>query len=132
MKISDDKKTPWITPPELWEKLKPIAREMRKEPTQAERMLWQRLRRNQMAGLPFRQQFPIDRFIVDFYCPAKRLAIEIDGPIHQYSQAEDTIRKEYIESMGIKVIRFSNQEIFTKISNVLETILAEINQLTAG
>jgi very-short-patch-repair endonuclease len=131
MKTNEDKKTPWITTPELWEKLKPVAREMRKELTQAEKMLWQRLRRNQMADLPFRRQFPIERFIVDFYCPVDKLAIELDGSIHQYNQMEDRIRMDYIESLGIKMIRFSNEEIFTKISSVLATILAEINMINA-
>jgi very-short-patch-repair endonuclease len=132
MKTSEDKKTPWMTSPEFWEKLKPIAREMRREPTQAESMLWERLRKNQVAGLPFRRQFPIERFIVDFYCPAIKLVIEVDGLIHQYSQLEDDIRKDYIESLGIKVIRFSNEEIFTKISEVLKAIQAKINNITAG
>jgi very-short-patch-repair endonuclease len=128
LKTTDDRKTPWITAPELWEKLKPIAREMRKEHTQAERMLWERLRRNQVAGLPFRRQFPIERFIVDFYCPAAKLAVEVDGPIHQYNQTEDRIRTEYIEAMGIRLIRFTNEEIFTKISTVIDQITHEVKR----
>ncbi|MQY72086.1 MAG: DUF559 domain-containing protein, partial [Dehalococcoidia bacterium] len=75
----------WYTSPCLWEKLKPLAREMRRAPTLAEEVLWQHLRNSQMGGFKFRRQHPIDRFIVDFYCFKIRLVIEVDGPVHQYT-----------------------------------------------
>lgn len=63
---------PWQSPPELWEKLKPLARQMRREPTPAEKLLWQKLRQKQLLGFKFRRQHAIDRFIVDFYCAKAR------------------------------------------------------------
>jgi hypothetical protein len=74
----------WRTTPHLWEKLKPVARQMRQEPTQAEDLLWQSLRNHQLLGFKFRRQHSIERFIVDFYCAEAKLVIEIDGPIHDY------------------------------------------------
>ena len=82
---------PWSTPPELWEKLQPLARQKRYEPTPAEDALWQQLRRNQI-GAHFRRQHTIERFIVDFYCAAIKLVVEVDGGIHDYTQEEDAIR----------------------------------------
>ena len=73
----------WKTSPQLWHRLKPLAREMRLNPTPAEDRLWQRLRRSQIHGTPFRRQHTIERFIVDFYCPQAQLVIELDGPINQ-------------------------------------------------
>jgi very-short-patch-repair endonuclease len=77
---------------EMWELIKPLARQMRTAQTPAEEMIWQRLRRKQIGGLRFRRQHPIDRFIVDFYCSELRLIIEVDGDIHEYTREEDAIR----------------------------------------
>ncbi|MBC8496516.1 MAG: endonuclease domain-containing protein [Anaerolineales bacterium] len=104
------KNTPWHTPSELWRKLKPLARQMRREPTEAENALWQRLRRKQLLGYKFRRQHAIDRFIVDFYSRGAKLIIEVDGPIHKYTKEEDAIRQEFLESLGFRVIRFNNEE----------------------
>jgi very-short-patch-repair endonuclease len=76
----------WHTSPELWEKLKPLARQMRCKPTPAEKQLWQKLKNKQLLGLKFRRQHSIDRFIVDFYCNEVRLVVEVDGSIHDYTQ----------------------------------------------
>jgi very-short-patch-repair endonuclease len=67
----------------LWNKTKPLARQMRHAPTRAERRLWSCLRGHRLSGFKFRRQHPIDRFIVDFTCPAARLVIEVDGPSHE-------------------------------------------------
>jgi very-short-patch-repair endonuclease len=112
----------WQTLPELWRKLKPLARQMRREPTPAEDKLWQQLRGKKLLGLKFRRQHAIDRFIVDFYCREARLIIEVDGPIHDYTQEEDKIRQEFLESQGYRVLRFSNEQVLTEIEGVLETI----------
>ena len=100
-----DKKVPFHTPPELWRKHKPLARQMRHQPTAAEDKLWQTLRR-QSFGVNFRRQHTIDRFIIDFFCPAARLIVEVDGDIHDYTQEEDAIRQEFLETQGFRVIRF--------------------------
>ena len=98
-----DRPTPWRTSPKLWENLKPLARRMRQEPTPAEHRLWQRPRRKQILGFRFRRQHAIDRFIVDFYCAQAQLVVEVDGPIHQYSLEQDTLREQVVTSLGLSV-----------------------------
>ena len=107
---------------ELWEKLKPLARQMRCEPTQAEELLWQRLRNRQLANAKFRRQHVIERFIVDFYAAEAHLVVEIDGPIHEYTQEEDALRQEYLESLNLLVIRFTNDQVLYDIEAVLKSI----------
>ncbi len=111
----------WRTPPHLWEKLKPLARQMRKNPTAAEEKLWQGLRKKQL-GKKFRRQHAIERFIVDFYCGDAGLVIEVDGPIHQYTVEEDAIRQQFLESQGLRVLRFTNDQVLNDLENVLTTI----------
>lgn len=94
---------------------------MRADPTPAENHLWQRLRRKSL-GVKFRRQQVIDRFIVDFYCAEARLIIEVDGIIHEYTQAEDAIRQAFLESLGFRVLRFTNGEVFQQTDGVLEQI----------
>lgn len=118
----------WGTNPALWEKLKPLARQMRREPTPAENALWQRLRRQAVAGAKFRRQQPIDRFIVDFYCAETLLVIEVDGPIHQYTVEEDAIRQKFLESLGLEVLRFLNIEVFESVDVVLAQIAAKLQE----
>jgi len=112
----------WTTETSLWEKLKPIAKEMRRKPTEAERKLWQRLRRHGLQGYKFRHQHTIDRYIVDFCCPDIKLVIEVDGPIHRYQVEEDKERQRYLEDKHYKVIRFSNDEVLNDLDNVLKKI----------
>ena len=112
----------WQPSPELWEKLKPLARQMRKEPTAAEAKLWSRIRKEQIRGVKFRRQFAIERFITDFCSPQVRLIIEVDGPTHQYTQEQDAIRQRYLEEAGFTVLRFSNLDVFNNIDGVLAVI----------
>ena len=97
---------------------------MRKNPTPAEHLLWQRLRHKQVAGLRFRRQHPINRFIVDFYCAEARLVIEVDGSIHAApEQAEyDADRQMFLDQLGLQVLRFSNTQVLTETDAVLEVI----------
>jgi very-short-patch-repair endonuclease len=122
--MTEDKPQPFKTPQtgELWGKLKPLAREKRHEPTQAENTLWQCLRRHHLAGFQFRRQHAIDRFIVDFFCAAAYLVIEVDGPIHDYTPEEDAIRQEFLESLGLRVIRFTNEPVIGELDEVLKYI----------
>ena len=112
----------WQPSHELWEKLKPLARQMRREPTGAEAKLWQHIRKEQIRGVKFRRQYVIERFITDFCSPETRLIVELDGPIHQYTQAEDKIRQEFLESMGFEVLRFPNMEVINNLRAVLDVI----------
>ena len=115
----------WRSDSELWGKLKPLARQMRREPTASERVLWERLRNRRLGGFKFRRQHSVERFIVDFYCAEAGLVVEIDGPVHQYSEEEDRIRQSFIEGQGLRVVRFSDEEVMRNINSVLKRVEAE-------
>lgn len=93
--------------------------------TKAEIVLWSRLKNSQLGGLKFRRQASIANYIVDFYCPLKKLAIELDGDVHGYASRidSDLKRQADIESLGIKVLRFTNADIMQSIDGVLQKIL---------
>ena len=95
---------------------------MRYEPTPAEKALWDRLRDRQVSGCKFRRQQAIDRFVVDFYCAERKLILEVDGPIHQTQQAQDVERQGYLETLGLRVIRFTNDEILNDMNGVIERL----------
>jgi len=98
--------------------------ELRKSQTQAEEFLWEILRNRQFMKLKFRRQHQIGDYIVDFYCHDKRLVIEIDGGIHnkQYQIKKDKKRDVYLTSLGITVLRFTNEQVINNIENVLQEI----------
>jgi very-short-patch-repair endonuclease len=96
---------------------------MRREPTPAEEKLWQKLRHKQLLGFKFRRQHTIDRFIVDFYCGEARLVVEVDGEVHDYTQEEDAIRQDFLESLGLRMVRFRNEEVLNEIDGVVEEIV---------
>ncbi len=102
------------------------AKELRKNLTPAEKKLWYDYLRNFKYRV-FRQR-PIDHFIVDFYCPSLKLVIEVDGDSHFTEEAEaaDRERTQILESYGIKVIRFTNQEVLKDFEGVCSRIEAEI------
>jgi len=85
--------------------VKGAARQMRKEPTRSESILWSALRNRRLASRRFRRQHPVGRFILDFYCHEERLAVEIDGSVHQGTSAADRERQLILESMGIRFLR---------------------------
>jgi very-short-patch-repair endonuclease len=98
---------------------------MRRHETAAERMLWQALRHRGLAGLKFRRQHPIDRYILDFYCHERQLAVELDG-FHHFNperRAYDSVRTLYLEGAGIRVIRFTNAQITSDLLGALQHIL---------
>ena len=99
------------------------AREMRREPTVEERLLWEQVRRNSLGGLHFRRQQVIDGFIADFYCRAARLVVEIDGPIHDERRSYDEARDAILASRGLRILRFSNDEVTADMRGVLRRIL---------
>lgn len=100
------------------------ARSLKKVMTPAENLLWQNLRNRKVCNCKFRRQHPISTYIVDFYCHEAKLVIEVDGGIHltpdniQYDQ----FRTEELEEMGLKVIRFTNDEVLGDVSRVLVEI----------
>ena len=88
-----------------------FARDLRKHPTRAEELLWERLRGSRFHGAKFRRQAPFDRFVVDFYCHAAKLIVEIDGKQHEWFSDYDKERTEILERLGLHVIRFTNAEV---------------------
>ncbi len=115
--LTADKKS-WFKSP------KQFGQQMRKQPTDAENQLWQALRNRQVAGLKFGRQHAIGQFIVDFVCLETSLIIEVDGGVHsEASQAEyDQGRTHELESLGYRIIRFSNEDILQRLPQVLMTI----------
>ncbi|MCA4897015.1 MAG: endonuclease domain-containing protein [Cytophagales bacterium] len=103
------------------------AREMRKNPTKAEQLLWRALRGRNLSDLKFRRQQPMKGYILDFYCEAARLGVEVDGEIHlgERQKRYDQERTEYLAEYGIKILRFKNEEIINTIMEVLNTIEKE-------
>lgn len=104
--------------------LKQASRNLRNNMTDAEKLLWSRLRNKQILGLQFYRQKPILNFIVDFYCPAANLVIECDGGQHftQEGLEADLIRDEALAQLGLKVLRFDNGQVMGQIDDVVEVI----------
>ena len=105
--------------------LKPLSRKIRSRMTDAETALWSKLRRKQLHNLQFYRQKPLGRFIVDFYCPAARLVIEIDGGQHytEKGMALDTNRDAELNEMGLHVLRFPNLEVLGNSAGVITQIV---------
>ena len=106
------------------------ARQLRKESTPAERRLWALLRSRQLANFKFRRQHDLAPFIVDFYCPGKRLVIEVDGGQHfdERVALRDEARTRHFEARGVRVVRFTNRDIFENSDGVLEAILVALGE----
>ena len=98
--------------------------------TSAEALLWRALKGRGTGGMKFRRQQGVGPFILDFYCPEHRLGIEIDGSSHDYKYEYDEKRTEYLRSQGIRLLRFSNQQVFTSMQGVLAEIAREANRDT--
>jgi len=105
-------------------RLKKYSRRLRNEMTEAEKVLWSRIRGKQLKGFQVYRQKPIGRFVVDFYCPQAGLVIELDGGQHysEEQQAKDKVRDQYMKALGLATLRFSDKEIFENLTGVLEEI----------
>lgn len=99
-----------------------LARQLRKDMNPSEIVLWEIIKDKKISGYKFRNQHPVDRYILDFYCHEKKLAIEIDGNIHDHRKEYDKYRDEYLKSAGIEVLRFSNDEIINNPDKIIEII----------
>ena len=98
------------------------AKELRRQMTQEEKILWQHLRANQLNCLHFRRQQIIDGFIADFYCHAARLVIEVDGEIHQQQAEYDAERDRVLLARGLRLLRIKNEEVRQNLNSVLMRI----------
>ena len=103
--------------PEIFRK----AEELRNNMTEAERLLWEKLRNNQL-GVRFKPQHPIEHFIADFYCHSVKLVVELDGVIHEQQKEYDIGREAEMGKCGIRVIRFKNHEVLENVDSVVERI----------
>ena len=121
-------------PPYVSKEMRERARKLRKKATPAEEILWDVLRDRQLNGLKFRRQHVIDRYIVDFYCAEHKLAVELDGPVHdaKEQQEKDKLREQAIQREKIQVIRFKNDQVFDDLESVLSSIVGQITPLQEG
>ena len=104
--------------------LKQASRYLRNNMTDAEKLLWSRLRNKQILGVQFYRQKPLLNFIVDFYCPSANLVIECDGSQHYTNEGleADRIRDEALTQLGLKVLRFDNRQVLGEIDAVVEMV----------
>jgi len=107
-----------------------IARRLRRDSTRVEMRLWQKLR-NRQLGVDFRRQHPAGSFVLDFYCPSLRLAIELDGGQHAEAghEAADRRRNQWLADRGVVMLRFWNSDAAGNLTGVLEVIAAKIQEL---
>ena len=113
------------------EKLKKLSRQLRSDMTDAERYLWSKLKNKQLDGYQFYRQKPIGNYIVDFYCPAAKMMIEVDGGQHFYNDGikHDNERDAYINSLGLRVLRFTNIEVLKNMQGVIDSIIENMNEI---
>lgn len=110
--------------------LKHTARKLRNNCTEAEFRLWQHLKRKQVNGLQFYRQKPLGKYIVDFYCPKKKIVIEVDGGQH-YIEGDiidyDKIREDYLKNiLKLRVMRFTNIDVLKNMSAVIDSIIESL------
>ena len=107
-------------------------RNLRKYRTEAEEALWQQLRDRNLSGYKFFRQYGIGEYIADFYCPQCQLVIEIDGSRHNTGEgkAYDKSREEYMNSLDIRTVRFSNADVLRNIDEVISRIKRELTLLS--
>ena len=103
-------------------KLKQLARNLRNNSTLVEVLLWNCLKQRQVQGYQFMRQKPIGNYIVDFFCSKLKLVIEVDGESHYKRDQQDQLRQQYLESLGLTVLRFDNDQIKLDLNGVLERI----------
>lgn len=104
---------------------------LRKNETESEKILWGKLRNNQVKGYKFRRQHPIGLYIADFYCHKLKLIIEVDGEYHNLPEQieKDKERTQILESNGLKVIRFTNHEIHKNVDKVISEIILKTDEI---
>ena len=122
--LKEDRKTKSVVMQPYNKNLKLPSRDLRNNMTDAEQLLWRKLRRKQILGLQFYRQKPILNFIVDFYCPAANLVIECDGGQHYTAEGleADRARDQALAQLGLNVLRFDNRQILTETDAVVDQI----------
>ena len=104
--------------------LQEYSRELRENMTDAERLVWAKTRRKQLKDRQFYRQKILGNYIVDFYCPKARLVVEVDGSQHYIEEGikKDMLRSDYLRTLGLRVLRFSDREVFENLDGVIEKI----------
>ncbi|MEK7497027.1 MAG: endonuclease domain-containing protein [Patescibacteria group bacterium] len=112
--------------------LKKKRQTLRHNQTPTEQLLWQKLRNKQILGVKFYRQYSIGNYILDFYCPYYKLAIELDGSQHlvETKIQHDSERTIFLNNYGVRVLRFYNNDIFNNLNGILEKIIDEIDKLS--
>ena len=108
------------------------ANELRRNQTEAEKLLWYRLRGRRLSGHKFRRQLPIGPYIADFVCLSARVIVEVDGGQHAEQTAYDAARERYIRKAGFEVLRFWNNEVIENLDGVLHVLLEALNRQGAS
>ncbi len=103
-----------------------FARQLRKQPTRAEAILWERLRGSRFESAKFRRQVPFDRTVVDFYRHAAKLVVELDGKQHRWFSDYDEGRSEVLQRLGVRVVRLTNEDVCNDLDSVLARIRDEV------
>jgi len=109
---------------------KVVCRDLRKNATKAERLFWDAVRNRKLEGKKFYRQYPFLHditgretfFVVDFYCHEEKLVIELDGSIHQYKLKEDKEREKILGYLGLRILRFRNEEVINNLDDVLKKV----------
>jgi very-short-patch-repair endonuclease len=109
-----------------------LARRLRRDETDVERQLWHRLRNGQICDARFRRQHPAGRYILDFYCPALALAVELDGGQHAQTGTRDRQRDEWLRQRGVTILRFWNSDVVENLNGVLEFIAVKISEMSSA
>jgi len=105
------------------------ARELRKSQTEVEEKFWEIVKRDRLAGFKFTRQKPIGNFIVDFYCAEFRLAIELDGKLHEFQKERDKERDNLLkQKFGVRVVRYNNEDILKSSEKFIDNLLAYLKQ----
>ena len=112
-----------VTPPKQNLRMTGAARKLRRSQTDAEQLLWSKLRSRQVGGLKFRRQFTLPPYIADFCCEEVRLIVEVDGGQHTNAVVDDKTRTEFFERRGYRVIRFWNNDVLLNIEGVIDEVL---------
>ena len=104
---------------------------LRKNMPKTEIILWSKIRRKQILDCRFRRQYSVGAYVLDFYCPEMKLAIEIDGDSHCRASAEeyDKLREDEVKQLGIQFLRFQNTDVYKNLNGVLQTIYEKIEEL---
>lgn len=101
------------------------AKQLRREMTPAEKLLWKEVKASKLNGLHFRRQQIIHGYLADFYCHQHELIVEVDGGIHELQKEYDAEREKHLNSLGLRIIRFTNEEITKNLKGVLQKIIEE-------